>query len=204
MTQERALESERKQLIEAIEWVDLERRRHKGKDEDGFWLYSRRCKVRERLGVVNEVLKKLRMARAGRASEEFGMTFVKAAKERLAADVFGELVAVAERRCSEMGLAAEPVLAGEVASMSVLDGIRNDWKARTAVHKPERPVGVCGGDQGRQEGRREEQADFGIVRSGTEADNKGISRLEPLPTVQGRWNRELRRPSGHPRKAAYA
>ena len=175
MTKERELEQERRQLIEAIEWVDSERKRRRTGAAGDVWLYERRCETRVRLGKVNEVLKELRRANSGRVSEGFGMLFFEVAKARLPADVFGELVSAAETVCAERGVSVD---GPEKGAESVLDGLRRGLKELVGREVGEKPGTACRASQAVLEEGKETQADFGILKSGTKADEKGISRLE--------------------------
>jgi len=180
MESENRLERERRQIVEAMDWIDAERKRlsrlcfsetrrkwHGERDrgrqitlmkKKGEWLYRRRCRLRERIGRANSALKEMRRARSGRASEGFGSAFVEAAKERLPDEVFAALMDDATSRLGGDSMQC-PEQADKEAP-TVLDELRRDMEAFMAPNEREpadRPVGR----------RPETQADFGVAgRSG--------------------------------------
>lgn len=123
MGTERELDQERGQIVEAIDWIDAERKRlsrfcfsetrekwhgDKGRGrkialmkKEGEWLYRRRCLLRNRISLVNKALKDARMARSGTVGESFGSTFVDVARELLPAEQFDSIVDEATRRCAK-------------------------------------------------------------------------------------------------------
>lgn len=63
------------------------------------WLYGQRCRIRDRLASVNSSLKELRMARNGKPSESFAMTFLRITKDHIEEDTFNELYGMACEEC---------------------------------------------------------------------------------------------------------
>ena len=177
MESETRLEQERKQIVEAMDWIDAERKRlsrfcfsetrkkwhgehERGRritlmKKQGEWLYRRRCRLRERIGQVNSALKEMRRARSGRASEGFGSAFVEAAREKLPEDVFAELMDEATRRVGDLRGRRRGAEGGAAD-----DRPRRPQAGPGGVHGVERAgawqgAGEAPGDAGRLRDRRE-------------------------------------------------
>jgi hypothetical protein len=176
MESENRLERERRQIVEAMDWIDAERKRlsrlcfsetrkkwhgerERGRQitlmkKKGEWLYRRRCRLRERIGQANAALKEMRRARSGRAGEGFGSAFVEAARERLPEDVFASLMDDATARIGKCGDAPEQ----DAPSTTVLDDLRRDMEAFMASNDRQAD---------RHSRRRPEtQGDFGVAERG--------------------------------------
>lgn len=117
---EEELEEQRQQIVEAIDWIDAERKRlsrhcfaetrkkwhgerERGRQitlmkKESEWLYRQRCQLRERIGCVNTALKETRKARRGTVSESFGSVFVDVARETLPQEVFASVLEETTRR----------------------------------------------------------------------------------------------------------
>jgi len=197
------LEQERKQLIEAMDWIDIQRKGQNGDYEANRWLYERRCRCRDRLGDVNVALKDVRMANNGRPSDGFGAVFVRVAKEVLASETFDVLMSEAQRRCGGVGI-TDVEGDSEGGQKSVLDGIREEWDRFRGKVVPKVVEAVHGASGGLPGADKESQEDFGILKGSSDGDLNGITR--PVEGGQGspigRFNRTLNRPFGS--KRAYA
>ena len=177
MESETRLEQERTQIVEAMDWIDAERKRlsrfcfsetrkkwhgehQRGRritlmKKQGEWLYRRRCRLRERIGQVNSALKEMRRARNGAASESFGAAFVEVAKAKLPEDTFAEIMDETTRRVGDVVEDASP---GRETEPTVLDGLKRDLESFMASN--EREPGH------RPRKGRETQADFRIAERG--------------------------------------
>jgi hypothetical protein len=184
------LERERLQIVEAMEWIDGERKRlarhcftetrkkWHGEREQGRaitlmkkeseWLYRQRCRLRDRIGAVNEALKSARRAHSGAVAEGFGATFVAVARERLPADVFAAILEAAAQRHGGLPPPAAHALAAP--ARTVLDELKRDQEAFRASNvrperaeppgRPVRPDRLAQPEAPADD--RETQADFGL------------------------------------------
>lgn len=177
MTQEKDLERQRAEIVEAMDWIDAERKRlsrfcfsetrkkwhgerERGRQitlmkKQGEWLYRRRCRLREQIGSVNAALKELRRARNGRVSESFATVFVEIARERLPDDVFAGIL---DETAKHYGRDEAPTeaTAENAVSATVLDELKRDIAAFMESNRPPEPRRRTGA-------ARETQADFGVT-----------------------------------------
>jgi len=177
MTQEKDLGRQRAEIVEAMDWIDAERKRLSrvcfsetrkkwhGERERGRqitlmkkqseWIYRRRCCLREQIGSVNTALKELRRARNGRVSESFASVFVEIARERLPEDVFAGIL---DQTAKHYGGQEAPgdATAEHAASTTVLDELKRDLAAFMESNRPPQ-------SRRRPDAARETQADFGVT-----------------------------------------
>ena len=185
---ERKLEKTRAEIVEAIDWIDAERKRlsrfcfaetrkrsrgdrGRGKQitlmkKQSEWLYKRRCALREKIGVVNTALKDIRRARSGKVAENFGAVFVKVAKEKLAEDTFDDIMREAVQRFGDKE--ASDASDAPESDLTVLDELKRDMEAYMAPSDTRPPRAPSPRDDRRpparkKRPRRETQADFGIA-----------------------------------------
>lgn len=176
MNHEQKMEQERSEIVEAIDWIDAERKRlsrlcfsetrkkwhgerERGKaitlmKKQSEWLYRRRCRLRERIGAVNTALKEMRRARNGKADESFASVFLEVARARLPEDMFAAILDDTTERHGEDLSSAPEVESGR----AVLEQIKQDMASflESNERRPEEP-------QAPGIGRRETQTDFGIA-----------------------------------------
>ena len=177
MTQDKNLERQRAEIVEAMDWIDAERKRlsrfcfsetrkkwhgerERGRHitlmkKQGEWLYRRRCRLREQIGSVNAALKELRRARNGRVSESFASVFVEIARERLPDDVFAGIL---DQTAKHYGGHEAPGDATEehAASTTVLHELKHDLAAFMESNRPPEL-------RRRTSAARETQADFRVA-----------------------------------------
>ena len=177
MTQEKDLERQRAEIVEAMDWIDAERKRlsrfcfsetrkkwhgerERGRQitlmkKQGEWLYRRRCRLREQIGSVNAALKELRRARNGRVSESFASIFVETARERLPDDVFAGIL---DQAAKHYGGHEAPGDATKehAASTTVLHELKHDLAAFMESNRPPEL-------RRRTSAARETQADFRVA-----------------------------------------
>ena len=172
------VEAERKELIEAISWIDIRRkairrlsfeqtwmpgnRRYQiamlKKEEQ--WLFNQRERLRQRLAAVNNTIRESRIARNGRPDVGFGSVFVEVARERLSKEVFDELMRETSERYGDQRSAPYASAGGE--KQAVLQTLQEELEKFRQSNPPPRPVVP------RQQIRipvpsRESQSDFGIT-----------------------------------------
>ena len=177
MSRESELEQQRSETVEAIDWIDAERKRlsrhcfsetrknwHGEKErgrkitlmkKESEWLYRQRCRLRKRMGSVNAALKEARKARNGTVSESFGSTFVGVAREKLPGEVFAAVLDETTKRYGSHGKAAVPETADGPA-LTVLEELKRalaEFRDSNARPSPRTQT----------VGRRESQADFGLA-----------------------------------------
>jgi hypothetical protein len=177
MTQEKDLERQRTEIVEAMDWIDAERKRLSrfcfsetrkkwhGERERGRqitlmkkqseWLYRRRCRLREQIGSVNAALKELRRARNGTVGESFASVFVDVARERLPEDL---LAALLDETAKRYGGDAPPARAAseQPPAATVLEELKRDLAAFMESNGPRKS-----GQRPRP--AKETQADFGVA-----------------------------------------
>jgi len=187
MIPEKDLERQRTEIVEAMDWIDAERKRlsrfcfsetrkkwhgerERGRQitlmkKQGEWLYRRRCRLRNRIGSVNAALKELRRARNGRVSESFASVFVEIARERLPDDVFAGILDETAKHYGGNDARAEAT-AEHATSATVLDELKRDLAAFMESNRA---------PQSRREAdaAKETQADFKV------ADIRDNSRVYP-------------------------
>jgi len=177
MTQERDLERRRAEIVEAMDWIDAERKRlsrycfaetrkkwhgqrERGKEitlmkKRSEWLYRRRCALREQIGSVNAALKELRRARGGSVSESFASVFVELASETLPEDRFAAMLDETARRYGNDEAPADATME-DAPAPTVLEDLKRDLDTFMESNSSSRP-------RPRSEASKETQADFGVA-----------------------------------------
>lgn len=179
MNTEQEIEQQRLQIIEAIDWIDAERKRlsrycfsetrkkwHGDKTrgrkitlmkKETEWLYRQRCCLRKQISSANKALRERHNAHNGTVSETFGSVFVEVARETLPQASFHAILEEVTKRYEHDEEHALSLNASTDTTATVLEKLKKNLVA----YKLSNELKISPEHEGDS---RESQVDFRLAR----------------------------------------